>query len=169
MKCKKYFSVQFLAQNHDRSFLASFWRVLRNDICVIDYQWTGPANIATDLVYMIATGMKPPIDVKSQILTPYYNYLKDAYHDNGKKSNECNNLNMFNLTEEQLEIDFSLSLLDFMRWCVPGRKLGNETPLTYARRKDNIDINLGRWRRDVHLIAWLFEQTTERLEKLGYK
>ena len=56
-----------------------------------------------------------------------------------------------------------------MGWCVPGRKLGNETPLTYARRKDNIDINLGRWRRDVHLIAWLFEQTTERLEKLGYK
>ena len=130
-------------------------------IKVIDYQWSGPGNIMTDMIYLIAMGLSPPSsdnELKNKLLMPYLEHLL-------KYDPDLKDI----ITLEQLEIDFSYSLLDFMRWCVTARNLDKDDIAKYQKRKQDMDLNQGRWRRDIELIAWLFKETSIRLKQLNFK
>jgi thiamine kinase-like enzyme len=128
---------------------------------VIDFQWSGVGIGATDMIYLIATGssdsfvealMQSNVDidasVEDTILKPYYDRLITHYktlHDGIINS----------MTFAQLKMDFRLSVLDYVRWIMCARLKG-DIPDKFRQRRENVDLNLGAYRRSETMVKFLF-------------
>ena len=143
-----------------------------DDVYVIDFQWTGIGLGVTDIVYMIATACSDEclstLDIDRDVLLPYYNMLCEVYtlrhqSQGGSSSEEATGLNEYSYTS--LQIDFKLALLDYVRWAVAYRLKG-QTPAKYAEQRENVNINLGAYRRSEAIMRFLFDKTKVYLEEL---
>jgi len=128
---------------------------VRHGVSAIDYQWTGPGLPATDLVYLIAMALPAPTEEALEgTLRGYHRHFVEARTKVcGEEAGEENKASF-----RQLELDFKVALIDFTRWAFCAR-LSGDTPEKFRSRLEKMDINLGAWRRDVHVIAWLTERT----------
>ena len=125
-------------------------------VSAIDYQWTGPGIAATDLVYLCAMAIPAPSEAHlDELLHSYWTHFTEACLET------CSNSAAPAASDydyERFLLDFKVATLDFTRWAFCAR-LADDSPAKFAARREKMDINLGAWRRDVDVIAWLTEHT----------
>eukprot|EP00929_Paragymnodinium_shiwhaense_P091129 TRINITY_DN51170_c0_g1_i1.p1 TRINITY_DN51170_c0_g1~~TRINITY_DN51170_c0_g1_i1.p1 ORF type:complete len:426 (-),score=60.19 TRINITY_DN51170_c0_g1_i1:171-1448(-) len=125
-------------------------------ICLIDWQWTGPGVGATDLYYLCAQALSDEsVEAwEDRVLRPYHDGLKTALNANDS------------YTYDDLLRDFKLSAMDFLRW-LSGARLGGFTPEKLAANAlpEKVDINRGIWSRSVVRIKWLYQRAEEAVEE----
>eukprot|EP00435_Cladocopium_sp_Y103_P027094 s988_g6.t1 len=100
--------------------------------CAFDFQWTGPGIGATDLIYLFCGS------VEDEIVDDYQSWLK-LYHSK---------LNMDQYSWDEFLLDFKLATLDYARW-VFAYRLAGDSPEKFRKRAENVDVNLGIFRRHV--------------------
>jgi len=113
---------------------------------VIDWQWTGPGLGATDVAYLVATSFPDAVLSSAEIeplLRHYHAVLTGALPKRAVK-----------YPWEEFWMDYRLSLLDFARWAWSVR-LGGDTPAHFAQRREEMNLNLGAFRRSVPCIAFV--------------
>ena len=131
---------------------------------IIDFQWTGLGLASTDVAYFLAMAPSDEflatIDVKKDFLEHYFTSLQTAYA-------AFHNGETLSYSMEQFEVDFQVSLCDFVRWVVPGR-LGNETPKKYEERRAKLpwDMNTGAYRRSTIMMRFLMESVRDYLPQV---
>jgi hypothetical protein len=136
-----------------------------DSVHLIDFQWTGIALAATDLIYVIATSSSDSViqhlEIDRDILRPYYEAFVAAYKTQHSVGGiDCASFSGYSF--EELQYDFQLSTLDYVRWIVSSRLKG-ETPAKYATRREVMDPNLGSYRRSEVALRFLFNLVHEYL------
>ena len=108
------------------------------------------------------------INVQEDVLRPYHRAFVAAYTkqhgspvDTGDTIAAIDAIYPFS----QLEKDFELATLDFARW-VMGCRLGGETPEKYAKRRADVDPNLGTYRRSEVVMKLLMSLVQEFLPRV---
>jgi hypothetical protein len=135
------------------------------EVTAIDFQWSGMGVGATDIVYLIGTGSSDAllegIEVDKDVLEPYYSAFLAA----AKRAEETGAVigaTYTHATFAQLQDDFQLALLDYVRWIMACRLPGS-TPASFAKCKAEMNLNLGAYRRSEPLVKWLFSKVAEYL------
>ena len=158
-------------------------------MCLIDYQWSGVALGATDVIYLLATAasddfLHPDMDIREEVLRPYFAIFTGARRDYRRtegvntaadRDNDSNTVAGRDgvaasidvslspqYTFEDLEHDFSLAVLDWTRWAVTCR-LGGETPEKFTGRREANDPNLGAYRSSERVLRFIFELVLQYL------
>merc|ERR1712184_224410 len=63
---------------------------------------------------------------------------------------------------EQMEREFKIAGLDFMRWITAARFVGF-TPEKMRAANENVDINRGMWIRSIRRMVWIWQRAEEFL------
>ena len=117
----------------------------------IDFQWTGWGIPATDIIYLIATGLSDvhinSLDIGKDVLCVYHEALLEEFRKRGVPEEH-------QTTYEELEYYFKLSTIDYVRWIMACR-LPGDTPTKFAKRREVMDPNLGSYRRSEAMMVWL--------------
>lgn len=122
---------------------------LKNDGpgCVaIDWQWTGPGIGATDVIYLFCGS------VEDAVVDEYMDYLQ-MYHSA---------LDVPDYPFEEFLRDFKVATLDYTRWMFSVRLVG-DTPEKFNKLANNVDVNLGYFRRHHPRVMWLLRLVEEFL------
>ena len=134
-------------------------------VTAIDFQWSGVGVGATDIVYLIGTGSSDALvaamDVGKDVLEPYFTAFTAA----AKAAEAGGRVKVGTYTHAsfaQLQEDFQLALLDYVRWIMACRLPGS-TPASFAKCKAEMNLNLGAYRRSEPLVKWLFSKVAEYL------
>lgn len=117
--------------------------------CAFDWQWTGPGIGATDLIYLFCGS------VEDEIVRDYETWLK-LYHSQ---------LPSDQYTFDEFLFDFKVATLDYARWVFAYRLVG-DTPEKFRKRAENVDVNLGFFRRHLPRIIWLLQLVEEFLPEV---
>ena len=117
------------------------------DICVFDWQWTGPGLGATDLIYLCAMAVSDDVvvDHETNIIKPYHNFLIEALGGDSTVYPYSTFLK-----------EFKISTLDYQRW-QGGSRLKSMTPETLKKAGENVDVNHGIFRRSLERVKWIFK------------
>jgi hypothetical protein len=131
-------------------------------VCAIDYQWTGPGIAATDLVYLVAMAIPALSEMRlDEVLRSYWTHFTEARKQTCLDAAAPPTSAASAASDDDWAhflLDFKVATLDFARWAFCAR-LADDSPAKFAARREKMDINLGAWRRDVNVIAWLTEHT----------
>ena len=122
-----------------------------NEICVIDWQWTGWNITAHDVVYFFSTSASDDIccdDSFEFAFRLYHDAFVNALPEETRAKGSWN-------FQEHMRL-FQLALLDYMRWAISYR-LPSETPQKMAQRAAAVpvDANQGEYRRSPKRLSWL--------------
>lgn len=125
------------------------------EVAVIDWQWTGAGVGATDLFFICVMAFADETleDYRAGVLRPYYEELKEAL--GGREDG---------YPYEQVEREFKLAGLDFMRW-ITGARWAGFTPAKMAAANETVDINRGMWIRSMARLVWLWKRAAEFLDE----
>ncbi|CAK9058456.1 unnamed protein product [Durusdinium trenchii] len=121
--------------------------------CAFDWQWTGPGLGATDLIYLFCGS------VEDEIVQDYQRWLK-LYHDHLIQT--AGAVEQYNYSFDAFLLDFKAATLDYARWVFAYRLMG-DTPEKFRARAENVDVNLGLFRRHPPRIRWLLQLVEEFL------
>merc|ERR1711871_864760 len=116
------------------------------DVCTLDFQWTGPGVIATDLFYFAYLACDDFVceNFEAQLLQPYHEALTKEL----RKQKDCPSTSSY--AYPQLLAEFKLSGIDFMRWITAAR-LGAHTVEKHRKEAglSEPDVNRGVWCRSI--------------------
>lgn len=120
----------------------------------IDFQWTGWGVPATDIIYLIATGLSDShinaLDIDKDVLRVYHDALTEELDKRGVPPEQ-------QTTYEVLSYHFKLATIDYVRWIMACR-LPGDTPAKFSKRREEMDPNLGSYRRSEAMMIWLLSR-----------
>lgn len=126
----------------------------------IDWQWAGWGVGATDIVYFLATGMSDAqinsLNLEADVLRPYYSVFSSHWSKLRAGEGECD------YPFEEFIFDFKCACVDYVRWIMACR-LPGETPEKFAKRREEMDPNLGAYRRSETMMLFLISKVEEYL------
>ncbi len=132
------------------------------DTFAIDFQWSGWGIASTDIIYLIATGLCDShvnsLDLDKDVLKVYHEALIEEL---GKRRVPPAQ----HTTYEELTYHFQLATIDYVRWIMACR-LPGDTPAKFAKRKEEMDPNLGSYRRSEAMMIWLLSTVENFLPKV---
>lgn len=125
----------------------------------IDFQWAGWGLASTDLIYLIATGLGDSqinrLDLENDVLGYYHKVFNQELTASGAGEDVL-------LSYDELQYQFQLATIDYVRWIMACR-LPGETPAKFAKRREEMDPNLGSYRRSEGMMLWLLSRVEEFL------
>eukprot|EP00947_MAST-08B_sp_MAST-8B-sp1_P004978 g4978.t1 len=136
-------------------------------LAVIDWQWSGPGNAMTDLVYLCTMALEDTaVDDWRGIVREYHGLLMASSGGGaGGGGAGGGGAGGVNYPYADLEREFKLALLDFHRWQC-GARLKSHTPEAMAARAANPDINKGHYMRSLTRQKWIWQRAEEFLAEV---